>query len=99
MKKITFWILFCSIFYLILNSNENITKTCPSCINSLQEARSYVEQLEKRIKVLHDDIARWMKLYAEEVSSKMSFLEKHMTNLIDLTAKYINLEQKTIKNK
>jgi hypothetical protein len=99
MKKITFWILFWGIFQPILNYNESQTKTCPSCINSLQEARSYIEQLEKRIKVLHDDIARWMKLYAEEISSKTTFLERHMTNLIDLTAKYINLEQKTIKNK
>lgn len=86
------------IYKTIFNTDTSY-KPCHSCLGSIQEARVYIEQLEKRIKSLHDDVARWMKMYTDEISNKISYTERHLINLAELTAKFIALEQKVNSTK
>ena len=69
-------------------------KLCSSCITSVQQAQIYINQLEKNCRALHDDIAKWMKLYAAELEAKATNMEKNMSWYMDYIAKYIALEQK-----
>jgi hypothetical protein len=69
-------------------------KNCPSCINALQQAQIYINQLEKSCKLLHDDVSRWMKLYSDEISNKAASIEKNFSWYMDYIAKFIALEQK-----
>jgi hypothetical protein len=69
-------------------------KNCPSCISTLQQAQIYINQLEKNCKLLHDEVARWMRLYSEEVSTKTAYIEKNLSWYMDYIAKFIALEQK-----
>lgn len=82
--------IFCFVFNIICQDYKN----CPSCITTLQQAQIYINQLEKNCKLLHDDVARWMKLYSEEISNKASSIEKNLSWYMDYVAKFIALEQK-----
>ncbi len=93
MKKILKYIVLivvCFVFNIICQEYKN----CPSCVNTLQQAQIYINQLEKNCKLLHDDVARWMKLYSEEISNKATSIEKNLSWYMDYVAKFIALEQK-----
>lgn len=80
--------------FLLINNNTSEIKNCPSCISTLQQAQTYINQLEKNCKLLHDEVARWMRLYSEEISTKNAHIEKNLSWYMDYIAKYIALEQK-----
>jgi hypothetical protein len=82
------------IIIMEISGQADQTKHCPTCSIQLHEAQNYISQLEKTIKSNHDDIARWMKMYSDEITSKASYMEKNMTWYMDYIAKYIALEQK-----
>ncbi len=92
-KIILFKILKC-IMIININLYSQEIKNCPSCITALQHAQNYISQLEKTCKSLHDDIAKWMKLYSEEIANKASSIEKNLSWYMDYIAKFIALEQK-----
>jgi hypothetical protein len=83
------------VFFLGNFGTENY-KNCASCTTTLQQAQIYINQLEKTCKLLHDDVARWMKLYSEEISNKASSIEKNLSWYMDYIAKFIALEQKVV---
>lgn len=68
------------------------TFTCPKCESSISEMEAYIRKLETTIKALHDDVARWMKLYSDEISSKANALEKSISYYVDSAAKMMQLE-------
>lgn len=88
-KYLMVYILFC-----FFNMNSQDIKNCPSCMTTLQQAQGYINQLEKTCKLLHDDVAKWMKLYSEEIANKAASIEKNMSWYMDYIAKFITLEQK-----
>ncbi len=70
---------------------RNSETGCNSCNQSLLEMRIYSAELEKRIKGLMDELARWMKLYEASVIEKATSSERHTKELIELKAKYCTL--------
>jgi hypothetical protein len=74
----------------ILGRNSE-SGNCNSCNQSLIEMRIYSAELEKRIKGLMDELARWMKLYEASVIEKATSSERHTKELIELKAKYCTL--------
>jgi hypothetical protein len=64
----------------------------------MHELILYNNQLEKIVKLAHDDAARWMKMYSDEISNKAAYIEKNMTWYMDYIAKFTALEQKVSSN-
>lgn len=90
------YFLFFSVF-LIFGKESNVgmgnklETNCNSCNQNLIETRIYAAELEKRIKSLMDELARWMKLYEASVVEKANSSERHAKDLIDLNGKFCNL--------
>lgn len=93
-KKLIQKILLLFILFSIYKIDGIENKNCTSCITNLQQAQNYIQQLEKACKLLHDEIAKWMKLYSDEISNKAASIEKNLSWYMDYIAKFIALEQK-----
>lgn len=98
MKRNTFFVsfLFLSISLSVPKENSvgigsKAEMNCNSCNQNLIEMRVYAADLEKRIKNLMDELARWMKLYEASVIEKANSSERHAKDLIDLNGKFCNL--------
>ncbi len=74
------------------NKGLAMSTGCPNCESSKSEMEGYIKKLEATIKALHDDVARWMKLYADEIASKANGLEKAISYYVDTLTKILNLE-------
>jgi hypothetical protein len=98
MKRNLFFLFFLGLQIAFSAKDNNVSigsnktdSNCNSCNQSLIEMRIYAADLEKRIKSLMDELARWMKLYESSVVEKASSSERHAKDLIDLNTKFCNL--------
>lgn len=70
---------------------------CNSCQKNLSETRLYAAELEKRIKNLMDELAKWMKLYADSISDRAACSERHIKDLLKYAADYTAMVNKYAK--
>lgn len=81
------------------SGETSYTIPCQQCINSLQEAKQYIFDLEKRLHIMQEDLRKWMKAYSDEVSTKSSFYQKSLDFCTDMYNKYVSTEIKLSNKK
>jgi peptidoglycan hydrolase CwlO-like protein len=88
-RRITFFI--CIAFFVIEQLAE---AQCQRCDQEVQVLEARVKDLEKLVRSLHEQIAKYMNLYSKEIDNKIASAEKNISSTIDYSIKFIGLENK-----